>query len=173
MVSVSGVNTAAVQPLTTAERVRGQKPEEAGKRPLKPVMDEYVPEEKREPSGRYWLGKDADGRPRVYFDDPEQGAGRSEKRSDVSAEGLRQDRGAEGREEKAAGKKAESCVGSTDKVDGEIEKLKRKQEELKRQLDTETDETRIRDLERKLAQVEGELRRKDNDAYRRQHTEFS
>ena len=71
MVSVSGVNTAAVQPLTTAERVRGQKPEEAGKRPLKPVMDEYIPEEPREPSGRYWMDRGEDGQPRIYFDDPE------------------------------------------------------------------------------------------------------
>ena len=51
MMPISGVNTGAVQPLTTAEKVLGaskvQKPEEeeAQSRQLKPVMDEYVPEE--------------------------------------------------------------------------------------------------------------------------------
>ena len=30
----------------------------------------------------------------------------------------------------------------------------------------------IRELEKKLAQVEGELRQKDNDTYRRQNSEF-
>ena len=66
MMPISGVNTGAVQPLTTAEKVLGaskvQKPEEEAQgRQLKPVMDEYVPEEPQEPSGRYWMGKDEDG----------------------------------------------------------------------------------------------------------------
>ena len=74
MMPISGVNNGAVQPLTTAEKVLGasrvQKPEEEsqGRQP-KPVMDEYVPEEPREPSGRYWVGKDEDGQPKIYFDD--------------------------------------------------------------------------------------------------------
>ena len=47
MMPISGVNTGAVQPLTTAEKVLGaskvQKPEEESQgRQLKPVMDEYV-----------------------------------------------------------------------------------------------------------------------------------
>ena len=54
MTPISGVNTGAVQPLTTAEKVLGapkvQKPEEE-RRQLKPVMDEYVPE-KPDPAGR-------------------------------------------------------------------------------------------------------------------------
>ena len=63
MMPISGVNTGAVQPLTTAGKVLGaskvQKPEEESRdRQLKPVMDEYVPEEPQEPSGRYWMGKD-------------------------------------------------------------------------------------------------------------------
>ena len=79
MMPISGVNTVAVQPLTTAEKVQGaskvQKPEEEAQgRQLKPVMDEYVPEEPQEPSGRYWMGKDEDGQPKIYFDDPERAA---------------------------------------------------------------------------------------------------
>ena len=54
MMPISGVNTVAVQPLTTAEKVLGaskvQKPEEEAQgRQLKPVMDEYIPEEPQEP----------------------------------------------------------------------------------------------------------------------------
>lgn len=120
-------------------------------RPVKPVMDEYVPEEKSEPSGRYWPGKDEDGKPKIYFDDPEQ-------------------------DRKASGSEAERCTCSTDKVDREIEKLKKEQEKLERQLSSaanHADNEKIRELERKLAQIEGQLRQKDNDTYRRQHAEFS
>ena len=55
-------------------------------------------------------------------------------------------------------------------MDREIEKLKKKKEELEQRLNTETDEAKIKDLERQLAQVERELNQKDNDTYRRQHT---
>ena len=65
MMPISGVNTGAVQPLTTAEKALGapkvQKPEEEAQgRPLKPVMDQYVPEDPQEPSGRHWMGKGED-----------------------------------------------------------------------------------------------------------------
>lgn len=36
-----------------------------------PVTDGYIPEEERTPSGLYWVGKDENGAPKVYFDDPE------------------------------------------------------------------------------------------------------
>lgn len=127
-----------------------QHPEGEGQdRSLKPAMDEYIPEEKQEPSGRYWLGKDENGKPKIYFDDPE-------------------------REEGTEGPgKADSCTCSTDKVDREIEKLKKEKEELERQINSETDGSKVKELEKKLAQVESELRQKDNDTYRRQHAAFS
>ena len=34
---------------------------EAQKRPRKPMMDEYIPEEKQRPSGLYWIGTDEKG----------------------------------------------------------------------------------------------------------------
>ena len=55
-------------------------------------------------------------------------------------------------------------------MDREIEKLKKKQQELEQRINTETDEAKIKDLEHQLAQVERELKQKDNDTYRRQHT---
>ena len=180
MMPISGVNTGAVQPLTTAEKVLGaskvQKPEEEAQgRQLKPVMDEYVPEEPQEPSGRYWMGKDEDGQPKIYFDDPERAADAPKqpedapKKPDADApeEPDPADQGAKGPERKKD--KDEVWEGNTDKVDREIEKLKKKKEELEQRLNTETDEAKIKDLERQLAQVERELNQKDNDTYRRQH----
>ena len=124
-----------------------------------PVVDEYVPEEKPEPSGRYWLGRDEDGRPKVYFDDPERS---DDKPSDAPAPAG-----------KAAGDKAERCTGNTDQVDREIERLRRRKEALEQQISAQADDVKIKELERKLAQVERELAQKDNDTYRRQHTVFS
>ncbi len=83
---------------------------------------------------------------------------------------------------------AEVCVCNTDKVDREIEKLKEKKRELEQQIQSAFgDETpsgyhsmpsgdkverKIQELEKKLAQVEQELSQKDNDTYRKQHSEF-
>ena len=175
MMPISGVNTGAVQPLTTAEKVLGaskvQKPEEEAQgRPLKPAMDEYIRSEPQEPSGRYWMGKGEDGQPKIYFDDRSRAAD-APKRSEDAPEAEEPDpagQGAKGPERKKD--KDEVWEGNTDKVDREIEKLKKKQQELERRLNTETDEAKIEDLERQLAQVERELKQKDNDTYRRQHT---
>ncbi len=70
-------------------------------------------------------------------------------------------------------KSEEKCTGNTDKVDREIEKLREKKKELEQQLQSATDEKKIRELKSRLAQVESELRQKDTDTYRRQHTTFS
>ena len=188
MIPISGVNTGAAQPLTAAEKVLGapkvQKPEEEAQgRPLKPTMDEYVPEKPQEPSGRYWMVKDEDGQPKVYFDDRSRSA-EAPKRPEAApdakkpdadapkAEELGQDKGAKGPEKKG-GEKEEKYACNTDKVDREIEKLKKKRAELAQRLNTETDEAKIKDLERQLAQVERELKQKDNDTYRKQHATFN
>lgn len=177
MKSVSGMTSSAVHLPATDACVKGpakvRRPEDEPRgRPVKPAMDEYVPEEKREPSGRYWLGRDEDGRPKIWFDDPERtldGPGRPDDVSD--ADGLPQDGGAKRPEKK--GKEEERCTGNTDRVDREIEQLKKRREELKRLLHTETSEANVKNLEKQLAQVERELRQKDNDAYRRRNTVFS
>ena len=175
MMPISGVNTGAVQPLTTAEKAleasKVQKPEEEAQgRPLKPAMDEYIRSEPQEPSGRYWMGKDEDGQPKIYFDDRSRAADAPRQPEDApeAEEPNQVNQGAKGPEGKKD--KDETWEGNTDKVDREIEKLKKKQQELERRLNTETDEAKIEDLERQLAQVERELKQKDNDTYRRQHT---
>ena len=182
MMPVSGVNTGAAHPLTGVEKVLGapktERPEEEAQgRPLKPVMDEYVPEEPQEPSGRYWMDKDEDGQPRIYFDGPERAADAPERPGDVSgaefpkAEEPGKEGGAKGPEKKEG--KEEVWKGDTDKVDREIEKLKKKQQELEQRLGAETDEAKLKALERQLAQVERELKQKDNDTYRKQHSTFT
>jgi hypothetical protein len=177
MMPISSVNAGAARPLTAAEKVHGtpeaqRSREETQGRPLKPVMDEYVPEEKREPFGRYWLGRDGGGQPKIYLDDPERAPDSPERPEDpLDAKACGQDKDARGPEKK--GEKEHVCIGSTDKVDREIERLRKKKEELEQRISTETDEARIQDLERQLAQVERELRKKDNDTYRRQHSTFT
>lgn len=160
MMPVSGVNTGTAKPLAAVEEVNEkpnvQEPEEKEKERLpRPIKDQYISEEKEEPIGRYWLEEDEDGKRKVHFDSPDQ------------------DKEAKGPDKKEPEKKTERCVGNTDKVDREIEKLRRKQKELKQQINSETDEAKIKELEGKLAQVERELRQKDNDGYRRSHTVFS
>ena len=178
MIPVSGIGSGAAQDLTAAEKVLGtpkvQRPAEKEKGPLKPAMDEYVPEEKQEPSGRYWLGKDEDGQPKIFFDDPERKPDASGEKEPEAPERKepRQGQGAQGPKRKD-GKKEEKCVANTDKVDREIKELKRKKEDLEQRINTEQDERRIEELERQLAQVERELDKKDNDTYRKQHTTFT
>ena len=181
MLPISGVNIGGVQPLAPAEKVLGaagaQRPEEEtyGRQP-KPVMDEYVPEAPQEPSGRYWMGRDEDGRPKIYFDDPERtpgapDAGKPDTGSPETEEPDPASRGSKGPEGKKD--KGEVWACNTDKVDREIETLKKKRQELSQRLNTETNEAKIRDLERQLAQVERALKQKDNDTYRKQNATFT
>ena len=151
MQSISGINSGAAQPSVPIAGVdepqKVQRPEnETQSRYQKPVMDEYVPEEKPEPSGRYRLGKDEDGKPKIDFDGPEKSG---------------------------SDKDGQSCTCNTDKVDREIEKLKKQKQELEQQINRETDESKMEDLKAKLAQIEKELSQKDNDTYRRQHAVYT
>ena len=170
MQSISGINSGAAKPSVPIADVdepkKVRRPEdETRPRHQKPVMDEYVPEEKPEPSGRYWLGKDEDSKPKIYFDDPE----RAEDAPDASD----RDKSAEGPEKSGSDKDGQSCTCNTDKVDREIEKLKKQKQELEQQINMEAEESKIEDLKAKLAQIEKELSQKDNDTYRRQHATYT
>lgn len=177
MQPISRVNAGAAQALTEAEKgaaaPKAQKPEEGTQgRPMRAAQDRYAPAERQEPYGRYWLGKDGDGQPKVFFTDPAKAADAPKKPKDAP------DTGRAGRDKEAegpgkAGKKEARCVGSTDRVDREIERLKKKKEELEKRLNTETDETKVRNLQRQLDQLKRELMEKDNDAYRKQHCTFT
>lgn len=157
MIPVSGITASRAQltpAIAGAENL--SRKDEAQTVPQKPVTDEYIPEEKQEPSGRYWMERDGDGNPKIRFDDP----GKAEEPPEA------------GKPEKEP-HKAETTRCSTDQVDREIEKLKRERDSLEQQLALEDDETKRGELEQKLTRIENELRMKDNDAYRRQHAAFS
>ncbi|MBR3748014.1 MAG: hypothetical protein IKN27_13745 [Selenomonadaceae bacterium] len=67
--------------------------------------------------------------------------------------------------------KKESTTADTDKVDAEIRKLKLKKSQIEQKISSEANPNE--DLQRQLAQIENELRRKDNDTYRRANAIFS
>lgn len=116
--------------------------------------DEYISSEKSgsKPSGLYRLGQDENGNPKVMYDDPKK----AEKAKEEPA------------------KKAEECTTNTDNVDREIEKLKEEKKQLQQQIKAAAgDKEKVKALEKKLAQIEGELSRKDNDTYRRQNAVIS
>lgn len=117
--------------------------------------DEYISSEKSgsKPSGLYRLGQDESGNPKVLYDDPKKA---------VTPQ----------KDEPA--KKSEECTANTDNVDREIEKLKEEKKQIEQQIKAAAgDEEKIKDLEKKLAQIEGELSQKDNDTYRRQNAVIS
>lgn len=67
--------------------------------------------------------------------------------------------------------KKESTTANTDKVDAEIRKLKNHKAQLEQKISSEANPNE--DLQRQLAQLENELRKKDNDTYRRANATFS
>ena len=70
-------------------------------------------------------------------------------------------------------KKAEQCTTNTDNVDKEIEKLKEEKKQLEQQIKSAAKDTeKVNELKKKLVQIEGELRQKDNDTYRRQNADI-
>ena len=63
---------------------------------------------------------------------------------------------------------------NTDKVDREINKLKEQKQQLEQQIRAALgDEEKVKELEKKLSRIEGELSQKDNDTYRREHAMIS
>ena len=144
------------------------------KGPQAPRTDEYVPEEQPQPTGRYWLGRDEEGRPVIRTDDPAQNARLPQAgRSPAAPEAAGQ---AEPPQEEAAdgekGSREARCTCDTGRVDREIEGLKRKKEQLERQIDAAQDAGRREKLQKQLAQLEQELCQQDKDAYRREHAEY-
>lgn len=157
---------------TPSERISGagtgikeKEDEAAERRPAAPAskQDEYISAEQQEstkPKGIYSLTKDRNGNPRIAYDDPK---GTRRAVPDTSAD--------------PAGTKkptAEKCTANTDRVDSEIKMLKQEQQKIRQQLNQEVEDSDKRAvLEQRLASVESELKTKDNDSYRKQHTAFT
>ncbi len=117
--------------------------------------DEYISSEKSDikPSGLYHMGQDEKGNPKIIYDEPEKAK--------------------KGKDSKSA-EAPEKITANTDYVDREIEKLKKEKKQLEQQIKAANgDEETIKELQEKLAQIEGELTQKDNDTYRRQNAVIS
>ncbi len=120
--------------------------------------DEYISSEQSgsRPSGLYRMGQDENGNPKVLYDEPKKSGG---------TDGKGQPKvGADSPEDE------EKCTTNTDKADREIEKLKEQKQQLEQQIKVAFgDEEKVKELEKKLSRIEGELSQKDNDTYRRQN----
>lgn len=161
----STIGATSTESVKTKERTAPQRISSA------PVVDQYVQGQEPEPAGLYRTVPDEKGMRSIVFDDPEKktdGGNAAEKAPHKASP-----------DEKAEGKdtpdnKEETVTANTDKVEAEIRKLKEKLEALKQQLARAKDNPdEQKKLESQIAQVENELRIKDTDTYRRQHTQFS
>lgn len=124
---------------------------EPASRAAVPDFDEYIPEDRTglEHSGFYEPVPGEDG-PGLRFDAPED----------------------EPSPERPSGDKAERTTTNTDRVDREIKNLRARQEKLAQQLRSAPPDEAER-IQKRLSQLENELRQKDNDTYRRAHAVIS
>ena len=122
--------------------------------------DEYISSGNadRKPSGLYRLEQDENCNRKILYDDPRKAEhsrerGRSEGISNESQEPV---------------KKAQV---NTDRADREIERLKEEKMRLEQQIRAAADdEEKVTEIRKRLAQIESELSRKNNDTYRMQNS---
>ena len=129
----------AVREASAAQAAGPEQKDAAPVRAAAPDYDEFVPEDK--------TGLEHSG-----FYEPVSG-------DDGSVRGIRFD---------APEDRSEQTTTNTDRVDRELEKLRAEQEKLVGQLRTASPGDAEK-LQKRLSQLENELRQKDNDAYRRAH----
>lgn len=147
------------------------------------------------PTGVYSLGKNEDGNPKILLEKPEasnrspladeSGAKPSdeaekktrsakpsdeEDKRDVAPEEEDEDE----KSEKASDEKKTTGTGTVDtgKVDAEIQKLRQEKQRIALALSKAAGDDR-KDLQKRLEAIDSELRVKDTDSYRKQHSEYS
>lgn len=155
------------QPLDRTDKEKEVKGAQNDVKPSAP-QDEYVSSKKSgaKPTGLYRVGQDENGNRKIYFDDPKKAGQSDDAKEDKAAKPKVKQKEPDDSEEK--------CVADTNQVDREIKALKEKKKQLEQQIQVSSeDENKVKELEKELAQVESELSRKDNDTYRRQHTQFT
>ncbi len=146
-------------------------------------------------TGVYSLGKDEEGNPKILLESPEasnhsplvdeSGAKPSdeaeektgsakpsdeEEERDVAPEEEDEDE----KSEKSSDEKKNIRIGTvnTGKVDAEIQKLKQEKQRIALALSKAAGDDQ-EDLQKRLEAIDSELRVKDTDAYRKQHSEYS
>jgi len=143
-----------------AEKAKEEK-EKASEQANNP-KDEYISSEKsgEKPSGLYRMEQDENGNKKIVFDDPKKAQNETPAK-DKERSKAKPDNPAE---------PSQQCTTDTGNVDREIEKLKAKKQQIAQQIQSARgDDAKVRELQKKLAQVENELSQKDNDTYRRQN----
>lgn len=143
-----------------AEKAKEEK-EKASEQANNP-KDEYISSEKsgEKPSGLYRMEQDENGNKKIVFDDPKKAQNETPAK-DKEQPKVKSDNPAE---------PSQQCTTDTGNVDREIEKLKAKKQQIAQQIQSARgDDAKVRELQKKLAQVENELSQKDNDTYRRQN----
>lgn len=144
----------AVDSLPTAD---GKKTDNDDWAPARPAYDQYLPQDSESPKpiGLYQIARDENGNRHIQTDGDKQDA---KAKPDLS---------------KQPDNQAQNCTADTNKVDREIQALKKEAMRLKGELATTHDAQKAKELQKQLAKIQQELQQKDNDTYRRQHTQFS
>ena len=150
------------------------------------------------PTGVYSLGKDEEGKPKILLEKPEASSRSSlldengAKRSDEPEKKTRsakpsdeederdvapkeeEDEEEDEKSEKASDEKKTIRIGTVDtgKVDAEIQKLKQEKQRIALALSKAAGDDQ-KDLQKRLEAIDSELRVKDTDSYRKQHSEYS
>lgn len=137
---------------------------------LKRRFDTYETQTPQESAGVYKVAHDENGQQIIQV---EENQGNVKPQSAVSPQSAAEPQSEAEPRNETEKPTIEKTVGNTDKVDREIKKLKQKKAELQQKIATTEDQKQRESLEKQLAQVEDELKLKDNDTYRRQHMEIT
>lgn len=151
MITISTVNQADRETTTKKAAVLDNKEKTHLSGIRRTQFDQYIPEveEEKQGFGHYAVVADEKGKAKIEFDS-------SSKTTDESAASFS---GTEKKKTKAA--ENESSSGNEQNV----LKLKNKKKELRQKIKEETDPGRIRELKRKLAQVEKDLKVRKKTIY--------
>lgn len=136
------------------------------------LLDRFAPEGPTAKAGLYRKAKDRDGNPTLRFDDPAKAKKEAEEASlaEKAAEEEKAAKEKAAEEKKAEKAETKTTTINTDRVDREIKELRDKIEDVSQELRTATGE-QAEKLEQQLLLDKIALRIKDNDTYRRAHSQ--
>ncbi len=140
------------------EQQKGQESRNTSSNDIKKRVDTYEAQPPQQSAGVYQVTRDENGRRIIQVDE-----------SCETAQGQPK---AKPQDESEKPNIVKTTV-NTDKVDKEIEKLKQTQTQLEQKIAAAKGPKEKEKLEAQLAQVNAELKAKDNDTYRQQHMEIT
>lgn len=140
------------------EQQKGQESRDTSSNDIKKRVDTYEAQPPQQSAGVYQVTHDENGRKIIQVD-----------KSCETAQGQLK---ATPQDESEKPDIVKTTV-NTDKVDKEIEKLKQTQTQLEQKVAAAKEPKEKEKLEAQLAQVNAELKAKDNDTYRQQHMEIT